>query len=243
MVWREIKLRYKQTTLGIAWAVLQPLLTMAVFLVLFSRVAKIPTDGLPSALFYYVALVPWIYFSTALALSGNSLINNTDLLTKIYFPRRILPAAHTLSGLVDFGLSSLVIIGMLAYYGIWPDLHVLWWPVITMLLLILTYGVGLFLAALTVKYRDVKFAVPFAIQLGLFVTPIIYPVSMVPDKFRLLVLLNPLTGIIEAFRSAIFPDQRIQWELLMYSTIMTGLIVLVGEVYFRKTEKYFADLV
>jgi lipopolysaccharide transport system permease protein len=243
MAWRDIKLRYKQTALGIAWAVLQPLLTMAIFLVLFDRIAKIPTDGLPSPLFYYTALVPWIYFSTTLSLCGNSLVGNSDLLTKVYFPRRIMPIATTLSGLVDFGISALLIIGLLVYYQIRPDVHVLLWPAVTILLGLLTYGLGLFVAALTVKYRDVKYAIPFIIQLGLFVTPIIYPASMVPDKWRLLVVLNPLTGIIEAFRSAVIPARPMQWELLVSSIMMTGLIVLVGELYFKQTEKYFADLI
>jgi lipopolysaccharide transport system permease protein len=243
MAWRDIKLRYKQTALGIAWAVLQPLLTMAIFLVLFDRIAKIPTDGLPSPLFYYTALVPWIYFSTTLSLCGTSLVSNSDLLTKVYFPRRIMPIATTLSGLVDFGISALLIIGLLVYYQIRPDVHVLLWPAVTILLGLLTYGLGLFVAALTVKYRDVKYAIPFIIQLGLFVTPIIYPASMVPDKWRLLVVLNPLTGIIEAFRSAVIPARPMQWELLVSSIMMTGLIVLVGELYFKQTEKYFADLI
>jgi lipopolysaccharide transport system permease protein len=243
MAWRDIKLRYKQTALGIAWAVLQPLLTMAIFLVLFDRIAKIPTDGLPSPLFYYTALVPWIYFSTTLSLCGTSLVSNSDLLTKVYFPRRILPIATTLSGLVDFGISALLIIGLLVYYQISPDVHVLLWPAVTILLGLLTYGLGLFVAALTVKYRDVKYAIPFIIQLGLFVTPIIYPASMVPDKWRLLVVLNPLTGIIEAFRSAVIPARPMQWDLLVCSIMMTGLIVLVGELYFKKTEKFFADLI
>jgi lipopolysaccharide transport system permease protein len=243
LVWRDIKLRYRQTALGIAWAVLQPLLTMAIFLVLFGTIAKIPTDGLPSALFYYIALVPWIYFSTTLSLCSNSLISNADLVTKVYFPRRIMPAATTLSGLVDFGISALIIVGLLAYYGIWPDSHILFWPAITVLLVMFTYGVGLFLAALTVKYRDVKYAIPFIIQLGLFVTPIIYPASMVPDKWRLLASLNPLTGIIEAFRSVVIPGRRMEWELLVCSIIVTGLIVIGSELYFKKTEKFFADLI
>jgi lipopolysaccharide transport system permease protein len=243
LVWRDLKLRYRQTALGIAWAVLQPLLTMAVFLVLFGTIAKIPTDGVPSPLFYYTALVPWIYFSTTLSLCTTSLVGNPDLVTRVYFPRRIMPAATTISGLVDFGISALIIIALLAYYGIWPDLHILFWPAITMLLVMVTYGLGLFVAALTVKYRDVKYVIPFIIQLGIFVTPIIYPSSLVPEKWRLLALLNPLTGIIEAFRSAVIPGRPMQWELLVCSIIMTGVIVIVSEFYFTKTEKYIADLV
>jgi lipopolysaccharide transport system permease protein len=243
LAWRDIKLRYRQTALGVAWAVLQPLLTMAIFLVLFGAIAKIPTDGLPGPLFYYTALVPWIYFSTTLSLCSNSLISNADLVTKVYFPRRIMPAATTISGLVDFGISAVFIIGLLAYYGIWPGSHILFWPAATVLLVMFTYGLGLFVAALTVKYRDVKYVIPFVVQLGIFVTPIIYPASMVPDNWRLVASLNPLTGIIETFRSAVMPGRPMEWELLVCSIIMTGMIVIVSELYFTKIEKYIGDFI
>lgn len=243
LAWRDVKVRYKQTALGIAWALLQPLLTMGIFMVLFWKFAKIPTDETPPALFYYTALVPWIYFSVTLGMCGNSLVGNVNLLTKVYFPRAILPAAVALSGLVDFGISSLLIIGLLAYFRIMPDGHLLLWPLLIVLLVMLSYGLGIILAVLTVKYRDFKYATPFFIQLGLFVTPIIYPPSIIPERYRPFLALNPLTGIIDSFRAILVPAQPVQWGLLGISAIVTVMIFAVGILYFRASEQSFADAI
>jgi lipopolysaccharide transport system permease protein len=243
LAWRDVKVRYKQTLLGVVWAVLQPLATMLIFVVLFGKIANLPTDGTPHALFYYSALVPWIYFSGTLGMCGNSLVSNANLLTKVYFPRIILPASTALSGLVDFGIGATLIIGILAYYRIMPDWHILLWPFLVLTLVALTCGMGMILAALTVRYRDVKYATPFMIQLGLFATPIIYPASAIPDQYRKFLALNPLTGIIEAFRASLMPSREMQWGLLGMSVLITFIIVTIGMVYFRKAEESFADLV
>ena len=243
LAWRDVKVRYKQTLLGVAWAVLQPVATMLIFVVLFGKIANLPTDGTPHALFYYSALVPWIYFSGTLGMCGNSLVSNANLLTKVYFPRTILPASAALGGLVDFGIGATLIIGLLAYYRIMPGWHILLWPFLTLLLVALTCGVGMILAALTVRYRDVKYATPFIIQLGLFATPIIYPAAAIPDQYRKFLALNPLTGIIEAFRTSLMPSREMQWGLLGVSVLSTFIIVTIAIVYFRKAEESFADMV
>jgi lipopolysaccharide transport system permease protein len=243
LAWRDVKVRYKQTVLGVAWAILQPLLTMVIFLVLFAKIANISTEEVPPAIFYYTALVPWIYFSATLAMCGNSLVGNANLLTKVYFPRTILPGAVVLSGLVDFAIGALFITCLLFYYHIWPDWRLVLWPFLLLLLALVTLGLGMLLAALTVRYRDVKYAVPFLIQLGLFVTPVIYPPSMVPDQYHFLLALNPLSGIVDSFRSVFIPGRPIHWDLLGASIVLTPLIVAVGSVYFTKTEQSFADMV
>lgn len=242
LAWRDVKVRYKQTALGVVWAVLQPLLTMAIFTVLFGRVAGLPSDGVPKPVFYLAALVPWAYISGTVNTTAMSLVSNTNLLTKIYFPRMILPASAVLSGLLDFCIGSIMLFGVIIYYGIAPGPALLLWPVLVILLALLTLAIGMLLAALNVRYRDVKYAVPFAIQLWLFVTPIIYPSTMVPEQFRWLLALNPLTGLIEAFRHAVVPASPVSWELVGVSVIFTFVLLAVAITYFRRTEKAFADI-
>jgi lipopolysaccharide transport system permease protein len=241
LAWRDVKIRYKQTVFGAAWAVLQPLLSMAIFLLLFYQFAKLPTDGIPPALFYYSALVPWIYFSGTLSLCGNSLLSNVNLLTKVYFPRCILPAAVALGGLVDFAISGVLIGGFLIYYRVTPDLRVLLLLPLTLLLVALTCGLGMFLSAVAVKYRDVKYATPFLIQVGFFATPIFWPIDIVPERYRALLFLNPLVGIIDSFRSALIPSRAIPWGMLAGSAVITAVIVIVSAIYFRRSERLFAD--
>jgi lipopolysaccharide transport system permease protein len=241
--WRDIKIRYRQTLLGILWAVLQPVLTMVVFTILFGRIARIPSDGVPYPVFYFSALLPWIFFSSTLTNTSNCLIGNANLLTKIYFPRVILPASAALGGLLDFLIGSVVLVGIMVFYGILPRWHVALWPLLALPLLLLTLGVGMFLAALNVRYRDIKYAIPFVIQLWLFVTPVIYPASIVPAKYRLWLAFNPLTGIIEAFRYAIIPDRLMDWSVLVVSGTAAIAIFAWALIYFRKTEKTFADIV
>ena len=243
LVWRDIKVRYKQTVLGAAWAVIQPFFTMVVFTIFFGRLAGMPSDGVPYPIFAYSALVPWTYFSVALAFGGNSLVANTGLVSKVYFPRVALAAAPVIGGLVDFAIASTVLIAMMTYYGVAPSAELMLWPLLILPLAILTLGIGMVLAALNVRYRDVKYAIPFGIQLLLFLTPIIYPTSMVPDKYKLLLFLNPLTGIIEAFRAALLPERTIDWAALAVSSAITSVVFAFGYVYFHRTEREFADII
>ena len=243
LAWRDVKVRYKQTVLGVLWAVLQPFLTMVLFTVLFGQLAKIPTDGVPGPIFYFCALVPWTYFSSTESNAGMSLVGNRDLLTKIYFPRLILPISVALSNLVDFFIGSALFIGFIFYYEIPLGLNLLLWPLLVVLMFVLSLALGLFLAALNVKYRDFRYAIPFAIQLLMFATPIIYPASMVPEKFQWIVAVNPLSGLIEAFRYAMVPDRAISWNFLWFSIAVTVVLLCVGVAYFKKAEKAFADIV
>ena len=243
LAWRDVKVRYKQTVLGVLWAVIQPFFTMVVFTILFAQLAKISTDGIPGPIFYFSALVPWTYFSTTVSNAGMSLVSNSNLLTKIYFPRIILPAAVALSNLVDFFIGSAMFIGFMVYYEIPLGWNLLLWPALVILLVLLSLSLGVFLAALNVKYRDFRYAIPFAVQLLMFATPIIYPVSMIPEKFRWLVALNPLSGVIEAFRYALVPSLTIDWGLLWFSIGVTAVLLVAGVAYFKKAEKAFADIV
>ncbi len=243
LVWRDLKVRYKQSLLGAAWAIIQPFFTMVVFTLFFGKLAKMPSDGIPYPIFTYSALLPWTYISTALSFAGNSLISNTNLVTKVYFPRVAIPASPVLAGLVDFAIAFLVLLGMMAYYGITPAPTLLLWPLLLIPLVLLTLGAGMLLAALNVKYRDIKYATPFFIQIWLFLTPVIYPTSIIPEKFRFLVGLNPLSGIIEAFRTTLLPDKMVDWRLFAISSGVACLIFLLSALYFRKTERTFADII
>jgi lipopolysaccharide transport system permease protein len=243
LVWRDVKIRYKQTVLGAAWAVIQPFFMMIIFTLFFGRMAKMPSDGIPYPLFSYSALLPWTYFSTSVGLSGNSLIGGANLVRKVYFPRVALPAASTLSGLVDFAIAFVILIGIMAYYHVAPGWGLLLWPVLLVPLVVLALGLGLILSSLNVKYRDIKYAIPFFIQALLFVTPIIYPTSIASERVRLLLSLNPLTGLIEAFRASMLPGRPVDWPLLGVSVAFTVVIFVVGMAYFRKTEREFADVI
>jgi len=241
--WRDIKVRYKQTTLGLLWAVIQPLVTMVIFTILFGKLANIPSDGVPYPIFYLSALVPWVYASSTVTTMSMSLISNADLMTKIYFPRIILPASVVLSGLVDFALASLLVVGFVFYYGLPISVNVLLWPALVVPLALLSLGMGMILSALNVKYRDVKHVVPFGIQLWLFVTPVIYPLSMVPEPYQFLLAFNPLGSLIQGFRHSLVPSIAVDWTQLGISlaTIITIFVVAVS--YFNRSEKAFADFV
>ncbi len=243
LVWRDIKIRYKQTILGASWAVIQPFFTMIVFTLLFGKLAKMPSDGIPYPLFSYSALLPWMYFSGALSNAGNSLISNVNLITKIYFPRAIIPASAALSGLVDLAIASVLLVGMMVYYQITPTWKIFLWPVFLLPLVILAMSGGMILAALNVNFRDIKYAIPFGIQLCLFITPVIYPTSIVPEQYQFLLALNPLTGIIENCRATLIPTRSIDWHAFGISTCMIGLIFVIGILYFKRTERTFADII
>jgi lipopolysaccharide transport system permease protein len=243
LAWRDIKVRYRQTALGVLWAIIQPLFTMLIFTVVFGQMADISSGGVPRPIFYFSALLPWIYFSSVAGTAGLSLASNSSLLTKIYFPRIILPAAAALVGLVDFLIGSILLIGFIVYYGLPVGWHLLLWPILLVPLVLLTFGLSAFLAAVNVKYRDVKYAVPFGIQLLLFMSPVIYPASAIPESFRWVLGLNPLTGLIEGFRHAVVPSYPVAWSSLASSLTLTVAILVFGVMYFKRTEKAFADIV
>jgi lipopolysaccharide transport system permease protein len=242
LAWRDVKVRYKQAALGVAWAVLQPLLTMIIFASFFGRLAKIPSDGVPYPLFSYAALVLWTYFAVTLSQVGNSLVTNSSLITKIYFPRVLLPAAAAFGGLLDLLVSSVFLVGMLFYYHVAPRWTMLLAPLFIAQTVLLVMGVGMLLAALNVRYRDVKYTIPFLTQIGLYVTPVIYPVSFLPQRLQAWVALNPMTGVIQGFRSCLFGG-AFDWNMLTFSWIVTIALLLLGSWHFRSTERVFADIV
>jgi lipopolysaccharide transport system permease protein len=243
LVWRDIIVRYKQTLLGATWVVIQPLGSMIVFTLVFGKLAKMPSDGVPYALFSFAALVPWNYFDRSISRSGNSLLSNANLITKVYFPRVILVASSILNGLLDYGISFLVFLGLMYYFGIPLGWKILLWPLLTIVLVLLSFGVGMILSSLNVRYRDIGYTIPFAMQLWFFITPIIYPTSIIPENYRGLASLNPMYGIIQGFRSAILPSRQVDWQQLSISVTITLLLLVVGYFYFRKTERYFADII
>ena len=240
---RDIKVRYKQTVLGGLWAIIQPVSTMIVFTLFFGRLAKVPSDGIPYPIFVYVGLLPWTYFANALSASGNSLVGSANLITKVYFPRLIVPASASLAGLLDFFIAMLVLGAMMAYYQFLPNMGIILFPFLVGLTFLCATGVGLWLSALNVQYRDIRYVIPFLIQLWMFVSPVIYPVSMVEKKYHWLLALNPMGGVIKAYRDSIFGHLPIDWPLLAISTVMIVLLSISGLFYFRKMEKVFADVV
>lgn len=239
---RDIKVRYKQTLLGAAWAVIQPLFTMLIFTLFFGRLAGMPSDGIPYPLFAYAGLLPWTFFSNAVTNSGNSLVGNSNLITKVYFPRMIIPMASVGSGLVDFAIAFLLLLAMMFYYGVGFSVNILMLPVLVILTSLLAVGVGMWMSALNVKYRDIRYALPFLIQLGMFATPIIYPMSLVPEKWRWLIALNPLSGQIEAYRSAFF-GKPFDWFALGISAVITFAVLIYAAFTFKRMEKSFADII
>jgi lipopolysaccharide transport system permease protein len=239
---RDIKVRYKQTLLGALWAIIQPLFTMLIFSLLFGRLANMPSDGIPYPIFAFAALLPWTFFSNAVTNSGNSLIGNSNLITKVYFPRMVIPMASVASGLIDFAIAFGLLILLMLYYGIGFSTSLLMLPVLVVMTALLAIGLGMLMSALNVKYRDIRHALPFLIQLGMFASPIIYPLSLVPEKWQWLMLLNPLAGQIEGYRSAFF-GKPFNWLALSISAILTFAILIYAAYNFRRMEKTFADLV
>ncbi len=243
LVWRDIKVRYKQTVLGAAWAILQPFFTMVVFSIFFGRLAGIPSDGVPYPIFSYAALVPWQFFANGLTNSSNSLVGSSNLLKKVYFPRLIIPGSAVLSGIVDFILAFIVLLLMMVFYGITPTRNVVWLPALLLLALITSLGFGLWFSALNVQFRDVRYAVPFLIQAWLFITPIAYPSSLLQEPWLTLYSLNPMAGVVEGFRWALLDtDTRPGWMVLV-SAIAAVIVFISGLYYFRRMEKTFADVV
>jgi lipopolysaccharide transport system permease protein len=244
LAWRDIKVKYKQTVLGVAWAILQPFLTMIVFSILFGKLAKVPSEGIPYPIFVYAGLLPWNYFSSALSNSGNSLVASSNLITKVYFPRLIIPASASLSSLLDFFIASIILIGMTFFYHFTPvALGIIMIPVLVFMTFIVAVGCGLWLSALNVEYRDFQYVIPFLVQIWMFVTPVIYPVTLFPEKYHWILSLNPMGGIIVAFRAATLGHQPINWDLLFISSGVGFLIFFTGLLYFRKVERSFADVI
>ncbi len=240
---REIKIRYKQTIMGASWALLQPSFTMIIFTLIFSRLALMPSDGIPYPIFSYSGLLLWTYFSNALSQSSNSLVDNASLLSKVYMPRIFLPTAPCLSGLLDYGIAMSILVIMMAYYRFVPGISILLLPFIILLTFMLAAGVGYWLSSICVKYRDVKFILPFFIQLLLFVSPVIYPVTIVGENLKWLLYLNPMTGLIGAHRACLLGHIPVDFVGFGISAVLTILIFLSGILYLKHTEKYFADLI
>lgn len=243
LTWRDIKVRYKQTALGAGWAVLQPFFTMIVFSLFFGKLAGIKSDGVPYPIFSFVALVPWTFFSYGLSQSSNSLVASENLIKKVYFPRLIIPVATVLSGVVDFAIAFVVLLLMMAFYGIAPTVNVFWLPLFIALVAITSLGVGLWLAALNVTYRDVRYVIPFLTQFWMFATPIVYSSTILPHRWRTIYGLNPMVGVIEGFRWALLGTKVAPGRMVFASSLAAIGLLLGGAFYFRRSEKNFADIV
>lgn len=243
ITWRDIKVRYKQTILGAAWAIIQPFFTMVVFSLFFGRLAGVPSDGIPYPIFSYAALVPWTFFANGLSQSSNSLVASANLIKKIYFPRLIIPVSNVLSGVVDFLLAFILLLAMMIYFRIWPTAAVIWLPFLMLLALITSLGVGLWLSAMNVQFRDIRYAVPFLAQLWLFATPIAYPSSLLAEPWRTIYSLNPMVGVVEGFRWALLGTETAPGPMILVSSIVALFLLVSGAYYFRRMEKTFADVV
>jgi len=243
LIWRDIKIRYKQTVMGASWAIIQPLFTMVVFSLFFGRLAKVPSDGIPYPLFSYAALVPWTFFANGLSLGSSSVVSGANLVTKVYFPRLVMPVATVLSGVVDFALAFTVLIGMMFYYGVIPTANILWLPLFFLLALVTSLGVSLWTSALNVQFRDVRFVLPFLTQFWLFATPIAYPSSLLSGTWRTLYGINPMVGVVEGFRWALLGTDTSPGPIIVISSVTALLVLVSGAYYFRYMEKNFADII
>jgi lipopolysaccharide transport system permease protein len=244
LAWRDILVRYKQTVIGIAWSVIRPLATMLVFTVVFGSLAKLPSNGVPYPIMVYAAMLPWQFFANSLTESSNSLIDNANLLTKVYFPRLIVPAGSVIVGLVDFFISLIILFGIMVWYQYLPDIRMLLLPFFLLLAFLASFGAGLWLSALNVKYRDFRYVVPFLVQFGLYISPVGFSSAIVPEKWRLFYFLNPMVGVIDGFRWAILGDAfPVYWPGLILSASLTLLMFIGGLFYFRNMERSFADVV
>jgi lipopolysaccharide transport system permease protein len=242
LVWRDIKVRYKQTALGALWAIIQPVMTMVVFSIFFGRLAKVPSDGVPYPVFSMAALLPWQLFAFALTESSNSLVTSQNLITKVYFPRLVVPLSSVLAGLVDFAIAFAVLLILMAFYGIHPTAAIVWLPLLVVLAVVTALSVGLWLSALNVKYRDVRYTIPFLTQLWMFATPVAYPSSIIPQPWRTWSGLNPMAGVVEGFRWALLGNGQVPGALLWVSVAAVLLLFTGGLIYFRRMESTFADI-
>lgn len=243
LTWRDVKVRYKQTALGASWAVIQPVFTMVVFSLFFGRLAGVPSDGLPYPIFSFAALVPWTFFSNGVTQSANSMVSNQNLVRRVYFPRLAIPLATILAGLVDFAIAFTVLIGMMVYYGTPLTAQVVWILPLLLLALVTALGVGLWLSALNVQYRDVRYVTPFLTQAWLFITPIAYPSSLLSEPWRTLYALNPMAGVVEGFRWALLGAETAPGSMILVSSLAALAILVGGAFYFRRMEHTFADVI
>jgi lipopolysaccharide transport system permease protein len=242
LAWRDIKVRYKQTVLGASWSILRPLLTTLIFTVVFNKVAKLQAPGVvPYAILVLTGMLPWQFFSSALSDASNSLVGNTNLISKVYFPRLIIPVSSIMTSLVDFAITFLILLFMMAYYRFVPDVKILLLPVFILMSFLASLGVGLYMTALNVKYRDFRYIIPFIVQIGLYVTPVGFSSSIVPTKWKFLYSLNPMVGVVDGFRWCIIGEEALYFPGLLLSLVITLGFLLLGIWYFRKTEKSFAD--
>jgi lipopolysaccharide transport system permease protein len=244
LTWRDIKVRYKQTALGASWAILKPFMMMVVFSIFFGGLAQVPSDGVPYPIFSYTGLLPWELFSTALSVASRSLVSNRQMITKVYFPRIILPISSILGGVVDFLIAFVILIGMMIFYGVKPTANIWTLPLFLLLALVTALGVSLWLSAMNVLYRDIGYILPFLTQFWLFITPIAYAASLIPEKYKLLYAMNPMTGVVEGFRWALLGiEESAPGPMLLVSTIIAIVVLISGTIYFRRTERQFADMV
>ena len=243
LIWRDVKVRYKQTVIGAGWAILQPLMTMVIFSVVFGSFAKIPSDGLPYPIFTFAALLPWNFFAQAIGRSGISLVGSANLISKIYFPRLIIPLSAAVAPLVDLAFAFVILLGMMAWFGVAPTWGVLALPLFLLLALGTALAAGLWLSALNVRYRDIGYTIPFLIQIWMYASPVAYPVSIVPERWRLLYSLNPMAGVIEGFRWALLGTGTPNIGVMVVSAVVVMMLMLSGLVYFRIAERTFADVV
>ncbi|MBC8446805.1 MAG: ABC transporter permease [Chloroflexi bacterium] len=247
LVWRDIKVRYKQTVLGVVWIVLQPVVSIVVFSLLFGGLLKVPSGDVPYPIFAYAALLPWNYFASSLSRSSTSVVGSAHLITKVYFPRLVIPIAGVFSGLVDFAIAFLVLIGLMVYYGVAPTMAVVWLPLFLLLTMLTALGFGLWLSALNVRFRDVQYIIPYLIQVWMYLTPVIYGSTLIPERFRFLLGLNPMTGVVEGFRWALLGKQLADAQapglLFVISIAITLLVLVSGTIFFQHTEDTFADII
>jgi len=244
LAWRDLLVRYKQTVIGIAWAVLRPFLIMVVFTLIFGKLAKLPSDNAPYPILVFAALLPWQFFANAFSEAGNSLVSNANMISKVYFPRVVMPASAVIVSFVDFLISGVILVGLMFWYGFTPDWRILTLPLFTVIAFAAAMGAGLWVAALNVKYRDFRYIVPFVVSLGLYISPVGFSSSIVPDNWRLLYSINPMVGVIDGFRWAILGGNTpLYWPGLSLSIVLVSLVLVTGVLYFRKTERTFADVI
>jgi len=242
LVWRGIKVRYAQSALGIGWAVVQPVFSMIVYTVILGKLAKIQSDGVPYAVFSFAGLVPWTYFANALTDSTNSLIGNANMISKVYFPRLILPLSSVLAKLVDFCIAMVLLFALMAYYGVMPNTSIIALPLLILLMMVTAAGLGMWFTAMAIQYRDVSYAMNFIVQLMMYAAPVVYPTTLIPEKYRLLYALNPMVGVIEGFRAALLGTRPMPWDFIGVGSLVALSLLVSGALYFRFKERIFADV-
>lgn len=242
-VWRDLKIRYKQTILGASWAIIQPLFTMVIFSLFFGRLAQVPSDGIPYPIFSYAALVPWTFFANGIIQASNTLVNNSNMVKKIYFPRLLMPVSAVMAGIVDFVLAFIVLLMMMAYFRIYPTTNIIWLPLFLFLALITSLGTGFWLSAMNAQFRDIRYIAPFLIQAWMFLTPIAYPSSLIPEPWRVIYGINPMAGVVEGFRWALLGTDTMPGLMTVISGIVAIIILVSGAYYFRRMENTFADVI